>query len=343
MSDAIFSQRFYGHRAPAWHSKGRVSDKQETALEVWSQMTPYGLELRPLFADYSLKGDGSEFGELEEKWICRTPVPDDNCIHNFGIVGPDYQLLQPQDVCEVFDQVSNGLFVETMGSLGKGKQFFITTQLPDIRVGKNDKSATYLFIASPYTPGKAIKMIKTRVRVVCGNTWRMAELEGEYIWKGNHNSPELRDDFAVWLEHSIQQAKTGEDAVQQWMNMLAAYKPKQEKVFEVMYNIYPDPKPIPTNIPAKRRGKFEENFEKARKAAMQSRDVVEELFFGKADRPTAVEKDLRGTGWHLFQDVVEYVDYSFSTKDATESIILGDRASEKQHAANVISTFARTR
>lgn len=339
MSDNIFSERFYGHREPAWHGLGVVNDKKQGAVETYSMLTPYTLEKRPMYVWMSeTAGVPQDFVQTDRMAIVRGAVPDDPIERIFGVVSQQYQIVSPQEVCEVFDKVSQGGNVETMGSLGLGEKFFITMKADEIVV-KGDKSQSYLFLASPYEPGQAICLIRTNVRVVCANTWQAAQSAGRWLWKGNHNNSDLKTELEIWLEHSIAEALGQSEATTQFMKILAEYDMNKKKVYEALFQIYPNPEEIPANYPKRLIEKAEEHYQYEKQIAGKRRDAVEYLFDGKGtgmDAPAC-----KGTAFGLFQSVVEYEDYKRGGSDVTESVVMGDRARAKSRAGEVLLFMAR--
>lgn len=341
MSDEVFSQRFYGHREPAWHGKGRVGQEGETAMQVWSGMTPYGLELRPAHVWMSAgEGIPQDFVETSHRFIVRTAVPDDPVERIFGVVSDQYQIVTPQQICEAFDRVSQGLPVETMGSLGYGEKFFIVAKIGELQV-KSDKSDDYLFVASPYQPGESITLLRTGVRVVCANTWRAAlgSRQGKFLWRGNHNNANLAQEMEIWLEHSIRQALGQTQEIQQFMDILAAWKMQKKDVYEALFRVYPNAEDDVASYPAKLQEDRRAKIEAVNKSAKRSQEAVERLFDGAGTGLS--DPKIKGTAWALFQAATEYEDYRKSTKDPTDSIVLGERADNKYRAGSVLVEMAR--
>jgi len=339
MSDNLFSQRFYGQRE-AWHKKGIVDPSVHNAVEAWSMMTPYTLEKRRLQVQLSeMPGAEQAWTDIPFYQIVRGFVPDDPYERMFGIVSEQYQLLEPQAVCEAWDESAN-LPVCTMGSLGLGEKFFITADIGSLNV-KGDKSESYLFLACPYNPGEAISLIRTQIRVVCQNTWQAASRQGVWEWKGNHNNSDLLNHLKIWLEHTVQKARGETAEVQAFMDVLGDYKLQKDDVYNALFNVYPSKDFRPDDWPRKLQEKKAADFESWNKSQAKSRDLVDALFSGKG---TPMEnRALNGTGWHLFQAFTEYEDYKKSTKDATESIIMGDRADAKAKAGRVLYEMATVR
>jgi len=72
----------------------------------------------------------------------RNPTTDDPETRVFGIVGADYHLVTPDDFVSIWDE-RVGRPIETIGALGFGETFFISTTLPKMDV-RGDEVEFYL-------------------------------------------------------------------------------------------------------------------------------------------------------------------------------------------------------
>ena len=112
MAHNIFNERFYSLRQPAWHGLGTIGENEQTATEIFNTMSPYIVTLEPVFTKI-----GNLKLELPNKVITRHPIPDDNAYRSFGIVGPDYTIVDPLRTCEIYDEATQRP-VETLGTVG---------------------------------------------------------------------------------------------------------------------------------------------------------------------------------------------------------------------------------
>ena len=103
---------------------------------------------------------------------------------------------------------------------------------------------------------------------------------------------------------------------------------------DLLFQIYPDPAPIPENFPDRLRDEKQTKIDKAAELAERDRVMVEGLFGGTGTKITP-------DGWGLFNCVTEYENYGRnSKKDPEYSILLGERAATMNRAANVIGAWA---
>ena len=335
MSANLFGERFYGLRTPAWHNMGIVSSREETAKEVFQRFNNYHIEKR--VKSIFLNG---EHTEIDEFALVRSPVPDDNMERVFGSCTSQYNILQPLDIVEIYD-ANVKQPVETLGMLGKGEKLFITWTLPEIKVIE-DIVKTYGFVAVGYDAkfGATLSLITTRV--VCENTWNMAIRESESesakasgrgkVWTGRHNSSNLARDLGIWLEHVNDRAMGTLTGLQeQFVQMARAPMKDTDELVNLLFKIYPDPKPMPEDYPAKLKDEKMAKIEGEKLSASNDRVNVVELFMGAG---TAID----ATAWGLFNSVTEYENWGRTTRRSPDnSILLGDRSRQMDMAYAVIS------
>jgi phage/plasmid-like protein (TIGR03299 family) len=326
MADKIFGNRFFGYREPAWHGKGIVSPNATGAQDAWSRLCPYSFEKRPIYT--TINGEQVEVG----KAIVRTPVPDDPNEKLIGLGSDVYNIVDPQAICEAYDRVTKRP-IETIGALDEGKIFFLTTELPEYDI-KGEQIKRYVFVYAPYEPGSAIEVRNTDVRVVCWNTASLARSRASELWKGWHNNKNLEKELEIWLEHAIVQAEQRANTIQQWFGILADYQVEHDKAIELLFKVYPDPKPLPGDFPIKLRGEKQEAIDKAAELSERDRSLALQLFEGAGTGSTT--KAAAGTLWGWYNAVTEYEDWGKSAKkDATSSILVGNRANTKAQAFEV--------
>jgi hypothetical protein len=325
MAHNLFSERFLSLRVHAWHELGQVVQEELGAQDAWRRLMPYDFERRPV--TITLNGEVQQIGEA----IVRTPVPDDPIERNFGIVTDSYTIVTPQTICEVYDRVATRP-VETIGALGKGETFFLTTKLPDYDVN-GDPMESYLFIFSPYAPGRAIEVRNIHHRAVCQNTCTLALRRGTQIYKGWHNNKDIIGELEIWMEHAILKAEQNAGSIEQWFKILADYELQKNRAIEMLFNVYPDPLPLPGDYPIKLRDKAQKAIDEKAETAERNRNAVSDLFNGGGTGITTGQ--IAGTAWAWYNAVTEFEDYRASKKSPMESILVGGRAQSKAAAFEV--------
>lgn len=335
-----FGTNFYGHRDGGWHLLGDTSQEGRTAVEVFTNMpNQYYLEKTP---NYIKVGD---------KWVAtgdfalvRAEVPSDPQMRVFGHVTDRYNILQPMEVAEMFDRAV-GEPVETMGMLGKGERLFLTWKLNQFKVLDFDPVDSFAFLAVGYDAKYGANLFNVFRRVVCRNTWAMAVAEAERldkkagmgrVWRGKHNSPNMQRDLEIWMEHLQSQAERDTEFAQQQFNKLATTNVSKDEVYNLLFGIYPNPKPLPVNYPEKLRAEKQERIDVLTSYAERDRELVMALFgegYG-----TGIEGK---TLYDAFNAVTEYEDWGrMEKKDASVSKIMGNRANTKQRAMSLFYEYA---
>lgn len=337
MSHNIFGNRFYGHRDAAWHKLGFVTQESMTANETFAALGGYWFEKRPVTT--VLNGVSVETGDFS---IVRSACPDDPQERLMGYATPKYNIIQPQAVVDMFDR-SVRQPVETMGMLGDGEKMFLTWELPEIDI-KGDVVKVYGFIAAGYEPGQGASLNVVTTRVVCQNTWTaaMSEAMGEKskengrgrVWTGKHNSPNVSRDLEIWMEHVQTEAEQRADAMYSMFHAFRATPITQQgELANLLFQVYPNPEPLPAYFPEKLRAERQARIDKAAELAERDRGLVEALFNGQG---TAITGDV----WGLFNSITEYENHGRnSKKEPEQSILFGDRAGTMTRAANVLNNW----
>lgn len=328
MTANIFNNRFYSLREKAWHSLGYVSDREQGAVEAFSY-NPYGVSLVGLRTD-----DGMP---LRERVIVRDPVPDDPQRRVFGIVGPEYNLTEPQKVCEIWDRVV-GRPVETWGALGRGETFFITTKLPSFDI-KGDQIEPYFLVVVPLAGNQSNELRLTPQRVVCQNTLVMAQRSSTSTYLVRHDREALIR-LELWMRDIAGQAQTSMDLAAELFGKLAETRVDEARAREMLTQIFPDPKlparTAPNAVMTERFAAYEKNVEYAK----TQRDLVLELFSGAMTG--AETESVKGTAYGLYNAVVELADYQGAGRSARNDqarrrdLLFGWRADVKERALGVV-------
>lgn len=331
--DNIFGNRFYGHRTPAWHNLGVVTDEGTTAQEAIAILGSYWFEKRPVTV--MLNGVQVEVGDYA---IVRSPTPDDPMERNLGYVGNGYNIVQPDRIAELFDEHVSG-DVETMGMLGKGERLFLTWELNPFTVAGDDMSS-YGLVACGYDGKMGASLYLTTVRVVCQNTLNLAIQRSEKensgqnsrLYVGRHNSINVERDLGLWMAHVAGKADEKLSEVAAMFNELAKIKIENDsQVNNILAQVYPDPKPVaewqPETLKKEAWKKFDEEMDKIE----ADRRLVAKLFGGEG---TAIDP----TAWGLFNAVTEKENYTGVIKKPIEnSVMFGNRQKVMARAYDVFA------
>lgn len=341
MTHEIFGERFFGHREPAWHKLGVVSTEPMSGIEALTAIGGgFWFDKRPVYVNL----DG-ELKETESFALVRSALPDDPQERVMDYVTKQYNILQPLEAIEIFDQTAKQP-VETLGMLGKGERMFVTWKLPSFEVTPGDEVKPYGFVALGFDAlmGASLNVVTTRV--VCANTWKVAISESEreskngnqnlgHIWSGKHTSKNMGRDLSIWMEHIQERAETQSNNVANIFQAMANIPITELKVVSsLLYDIYPDPGLLPSDFPEKLRLEKQLVIDKSKEQAENDRDAVISLFDGEG---TAID----ATAWGLFNCVTEYENWGRTTRKPPEnSILFGQRNQSMNRAAEVLYVYA---
>ncbi len=174
-------------RKPMWHGLGRVTDDYP---ETWDQAREWaGLEWEPMTETFYQKrvtlSDGGEFVEAYEPVQGHRLVVRSDTSAPLATVSENFELVSHSTMGEIIEAVLEAepgrVKFETAGSVRDGRQVWALAYLDEPTEIAGDDSATYPFLAllNSHDGTGACKVIATSVRVVCWNTYRAAEMEGE--------------------------------------------------------------------------------------------------------------------------------------------------------------------
>jgi len=320
----LFGDRFGDARKPAWHELGQVFDAELSAAEAYRRLGKYTVRLA------AAKADGVE---LDKNAILRDPTTDDPETRVFGIVGVDYQLISPEDVCSIFDE-HVGVSVETIGALGYGETFFISTQLPTLDV-RGDEIENYLLVSNPMTGLQSAEVRVTPVRVVCQNTLIASDHMATQKLKIVHDKT-AKTRMAEWLRETYEFAETTTKVLRDLFEVLARTRVKDAQARKLFEHAYPTPKKPSTNAPKhimeQRLKWWDENMS----LQQRRRDGAKSLFEGMGTGMDLVAA--KGTLWGAYNAVVECEDYRRGRSDTQISMStmgwssMPDRAMAKKRA-----------
>lgn len=320
MSDNLFGERFGDARYPAWHSLGQVFAEEISATAALKRIGQYEIKLVPAKAGNVPLGKNA---------ILRSPTSDDPETRVFGIVGEDYLLLTPQDVCSIYDE-HVGQPVETIGALGHGETFFLSTQLPTLDV-KGDEVENYLLISNPMTGLMSAEIRVTPVRVVCRNTLIASDRMATQKLKIVHDLS-AKQKMAEWLRETYEFAEMTATVLRDLFVEMAKVRVRDAEARKLFEHSYPTPSRPSLNAPQsvmeQRIRWWEENVN----LMQRRRDGAKSLFEGMGtgmDLPAA-----KGTLWGAYNAVVETEDYRRGRNDDQigASALFGERAAAKKRA-----------
>lgn len=295
MAHNLFGDRFGDARKPAWHHLGQVFEKPLSALQALKKIGDYNVRLEPAFAD------GVPLGRSA---ILRDPTTDDPEIRVFGVVSEDYTLITPQDVCAIYDEhVAKP--VETIGALGHGETFFLSTHLPTLDV-RGDELENYLLMSNPMTGLMSAEIRVTPVRVVCQNTLIASESMATQKLRITHNR-EAKQRLAEWLQETYEFAEMTARVLRDLFEEMTRVRMRDadaRRLFEASYPYPGKPQRTATQSVFDQRLKW---WEEGVQLMDRRREGAKMLFEGMG---TGMDtKAAKGTLWGAYNAVVETEDY----------------------------------
>ena len=330
MSHNIFNERFFSLREPAWHGLGIVSETPMGAVEAYSSILPIHVRLEELRTVET----GFDIGMNA---IVRDPVPDDPEQVLFGVVGPDYELITPHQICEMFDRVVDEA-VETIGVLGRGETFFLTVKMPDSEVN-GDEINNYLLIDAPMTGTEANHVRIAPTRVVCQNTLMVARRLATQAYRIKHTAG-AAERMEAWMAIAYGKAEEMLEHLGTIFFKLTLLQLQEKEAKEVLELVYPDPKPPRQDAPSKVMETRRANWEYNREWYRNTRSLAFELFNGVGLGQDT--KAASGTGWGLYNAVVELEDFRGAGRGGKNPLarqrdaIFGYRAKAKARAFQLL-------
>jgi phage/plasmid-like protein (TIGR03299 family) len=336
MAHNIFGERFYGHRQPAWHGLGIVSDKVLTPTQaVNAAKLDYEIHLVPAYGNI-----GDTMISLPNSFVLmREPTEDSPewAQLSKNLVSDSYTFMQNKEWSKQLKRVHDRFPLETVGALGNGETIFFTFKGDSFDVN-GEQVDHYFLVTDTRTGGHSATMALTPIRVVCQNTLttglRSAQQKIEIQHGSSHKSEVL--DYAKIFSS----VETGQNRLQQAFQLLADRKLDQEEYEQLLREAYPAPK-----APSKlffadqiRATGSEEQVEKV--------DEIEKLFTWRQDRQAVYREAVdelfgtfndefpqsAGSAWAFYNAVVEAEDYRKGNGNVQQSALFGPRAATKKRA-----------
>lgn len=319
MPASVFGNRFYSYRVPAWHKLGLVLDETRSAVEALEELGDYQVRME---AVQTVTGIPTNF-----RAILREATTDDPQVRVFGMVGPDYNLVTPREVCEVWDK-QVGVSVETLGALHNGETVFISTKLNTISI-RGDEIDNYLLASNPMTGGQAARVMVTPVRVVCANTLMAGEQRATESYRIIHDQY-VMDRLANWLDGAYHRTIEKAQALEEYFNLLANRYVTAEEVDSLLETAYPEPKHPSRNAPELVMQTRMDFWTQARDKALARREAAKDLFNGKGTGSDS--EATKGTAWGAWNAIAEFEGFRRGRQPEVTAYhtLFGDRAKTMQ-------------
>lgn len=316
-------EMFSAGPTPVWHRLGQRTDEAVDSTEALRLGGLYwGVETRPV----SVEHEGAHDHIPTHRAVVRTDTQ-----RVLGVVSHRYTPIQNTEAFEWLDSVTgSGLAAyETAGSIRGGKVVWMMLRLPEeLRVaGTDDVTRPYLLACNSHDGTRALRVLRTGVRVVCSNTltWALGSGVGVSLRHTGRTTQRLEDARRV-----LGLASRGFRHMNEEMNAMARVQLGTRGLDEYLKRVWPDE---PGEVP--------------KEGAKKVRNRMTELF---DDEPQRL-KGVRGSVWAAWNAVSQYTDWerrhrggSRERRDENRlrSIWFGDSAEVKRRAWNEALAVARS-
>jgi phage/plasmid-like protein (TIGR03299 family) len=236
-----------------------------------------------------------------------------------GIVGREFQPLQNHAAFDFFRDLAgeSRISFETAGAFDGGCTTWVQARLPDLNICiGDDVSESYLFISNGHTGNKPLTIAPTTVRIICRNTLRMAEAQGERARKRKQS---LEVGFTV--RHTIGMRSALNDIRDAYAKTFRSHAATKQ-AYELLASM-----PMTTALTNDfLRRVFEtstgpDESERAKTIRVNRRERINAILASA----TSNVKGTAGSAFSLFQAAVEYIDHDRGTRAAD-----GEDADEKR-------------
>lgn len=192
MNNGVYSFAFTGERSEIWHRLGQELDAT-AGRDEWLEAAGMTYRVEKVPAIASLNSDAfnhlapeNRFVETDKKFLAR----QDNG-HVLGIAGEGYQVVQPADVWDWFEQyitVDERFHIDAAGVLGSGERLWMTARFNGSLEVAGDRHIPRLLMSTSFDASQATRNEATMTRAVCANTLRLAHSTAKALIKTRHNT-----------------------------------------------------------------------------------------------------------------------------------------------------------
>ena len=329
---------------PAWHKLGGFDGEQtaQGTMEKFSDGIPT-YQKRKVFVEWD-----NGFSPTSDFAIVRSETKDDPQRLVIGYCGKAYNIVQPEDIGVAFDECVKRP-IETLGILSAGRKMFVTWQLQKskIIVGKDDEVNMFGSLMAGFDAKVAISLGILNFRVVCNNTFQMAQnivMKGEKsengsagrVWVGHHNSKNILRDLRAWMKHVEQESEKRAGLAESLFNRLAITPVNKESVLKsIIAQMYPMPNVNLDSIPVELREEKEQKIVAEVEKVTEDRTLIEELFWGKDKTTNGV------SAWDLFNNTTFYENHVRNSKKSPyNSIVFGNRSKQMNESLSVLADYS---
>jgi len=304
----------YANETP-WHGLGNKIDSSATIEEMLvAAGLDWSVSLRPIFIEAK---DGTKINLPLRRALVRD---SDNKV--MTVCGDYWKPLQNKDALEFFREYteSGGATLETAGSLRGGKLIWALASIKKgfFVKGSNQRDAVkgYILLSSPHEVGQVIKVRTTATRVVCANTFAMAE----------------RDAVSYRQSHTTKfNAEAARESIQLAQDQIAKLEENANILAAKVISEYDSVRFLARLLDEVPEGESEEGFVKKLLEDPSQRSHMLDAVLDSVNNAPGAEP---GTAWGLFNGVTHYADHVAGRKQDTRlyNAWFGNQAKMKQTA-----------
>lgn len=154
-----------------WHQLGVKLDENAT-IDQWAESA--GLSWSAVKSPIQFMDSSQNV----QTYTGRSVIYRDDTDAPLGVVGDDYQIVQPRDVVEFFNEAAGqaNMKLEVAGSLFGGRRFWATARVDEAALKLNgvDEVRPYVLLITSADGSLATNVTLVNTRVVCNNTAKIA-------------------------------------------------------------------------------------------------------------------------------------------------------------------------
>jgi len=293
------SQANFAHKGEkAWHGLGQQLEAGQS-IEVWAKAAGLSHTVERSTVQYQANGILLPHAGRDVLYRSDTNAP-------LGVVGKDYNIVQPADVLDFFARLAenNNFELETAGALSGGKRIWAMAKVNDgATIVGQDVVKPYVLLATSYDGTLATTARFTSVRVVCSNTLGYASAESGDTVRINHSKAFSAKDAALDLGIAI----NGFEKFLIDSRRLANQQVNSTFAVQFLKTLLP----ISMSTKTVNGIKVQEQVPVEKTKAFQS---IMALFNGQAIGNELPEAE--GTAWGLLNAVTEHVDHGLNQNAA---------------------------
>ena len=246
-----------------------------------------------------------------------------------GIVGPDYQIIQNQELVYMAEQIArtDSLQVTTAGELRGGSRVWLAVRADSFNVcNVDDEIKPYLLLTNGHDGLFSLSATPTSVRVVCENTLNMALREGRAAnqcisIRHKGSMPEKIEELTTTLSQFYERAKTFEKQA----NYLSGIQLESKAIAEYFNSAY---NTIVKDVPA-----YNDITNDSDRRAYNKKHSTVMKFWDVFDHESY---NLGSNAWVAFNAITHWIDHDTSfrgdnkVENQFSATFYGNNASKKQ-------------